>query len=353
MKTLIVMLVLDLFLLQDSDAAHPVVERACESRKNASFDSLHFRVSVVRDAIAPSDPLAEIMNESRVDYEFWISEDIERVDCEESRPLDPRNGTTTRFSRNGNVRRLVPSLENEMILTESEVPSEDNASFLGAISTVSIDPLQVGFWPAPFGALDQFDFSDLKRMFQGNDFTTVSDRTLADGTTVVRGEIDGGSPFWWTIAFPLNSEVPSEIVFYGRAGPHVRERLRCDWVSVAGLPLPKSANYTRESKGGSVLWEETWTFDDHSVNEPIPSKLTTWESLGIWEGAAVEFVSNGSTEIKQYRNGSFQEWNPVPVFEEPVANIQPRSSRRWLVVGNALVLGCLLLFFGLRQLRRL
>ena len=339
-------------LFQVSNAAHPAVERACKSRMNPAFDSLYVRVFVTRDAIAPTDPLAKFMAGSSVNCQFWIGDKVERVDYEEYRPLDPRNSTTTRFARVGDVRRLVPSLKDEMILFESTDPSTDNEAFLGAISTVSIDPLKIGFWPAPFGALDKFEFSDLVQMFQENEFTEVEHRPMPDGTTIIKGEIEGGSPFWWTIAFPPDSEVPSEIVFYGRAGPHIREELKCNWIKIDELALPQLATYTRTSRQGDILWQETWRFSEHSLNESIPVDIATWEALGIWNGAAVQFLNNGSPEIKQYNDGAFQKWSPVPLFEDPGAVMRPRSSSRWLLVVNALVLGCLLVFYGLRQNKR-
>jgi len=71
---------------------------------------------------------------SRVCYEFWISEEYRtRLNCEEKPPLDPTAMGTSdagfREKWESFRRSCSRSLENEMILTESEYQSEDNAKF--------------------------------------------------------------------------------------------------------------------------------------------------------------------------------------------------------------------------------
>ncbi len=315
-----------------------------------ALKSMEMRAEIHRDVFIADAEGGEVLEGATFIYHFWLSDDVNRVDCVETRPGDPSNAAFQKFARAGGVLRTVPGRGNVMF---SEYQTGQTVGSHWIEKDLAIDPRLIGFWPDHFELLKHFSPEELFGLCSGDGIST--ELTQNEYGFLLKGRTTSGQDLSWRFQFDRILNVPTGVSLFGFSGHGTQDAIETTWATIDNVVVPVTAEFRRYDNG-QLVRSESWNMSWIAVNQPIDSSVATWVSLGISDGDVVQFGGDDSAEYRQWFNGAFTQWQPIPLLPPAsmhnALNETDGSGRRLLVAANLLVFGVLLLWVAGRRLFR-
>jgi hypothetical protein len=283
-------------------------EKLYHDRSLITSAYLEYRVAYEKDSKSPQ------LEGSVRNYRLWFDKDRRRVDVQETRPGDPENALSFRYSFSDGVHRFVDSDRSDVVVRQysSAYLKGENPPLFRGVKGDLIDPRLIGIIGMEFALLQHEQIGQFKALDPPLKIQ-VDSRPKEKKSEIVISHPDGWSTAYM---FTPSSILPIRIVTKfapnfpdGRPAPECRVELDSEVVSMRNskgesFDFPRSLKI-RRIMDGQLESAETVTVLKADFNVPVDPNDMTWKALNpkVGVGLNIDDEYQGSINVSSRWNG--------------------------------------------------